>query len=101
MKQSCRSAFMIALVVLASAPLGETAEAPATEIEVFSLDLVPGRRPERYEFEVDVSPGTYIRGLVRDLGAAGVTHPDCVPARRQHRAARAAGVGGEVLCTVF
>ena len=49
---------------------GEKAEAPATEIEVFALELVPDERPGIYGFTADVSPGTYIRGLARDLGAA-------------------------------
>lgn len=48
---------------------GESVEAPATEIEVFSLDLTPGERPGLYAFTTGVSPGTYIRGLARDLGA--------------------------------
>jgi tRNA pseudouridine55 synthase len=48
---------------------GERTEAPAAEIEVFRFDLVPGDRPDSYEFTAEVSRGTYIRGLVRDLGA--------------------------------
>jgi tRNA pseudouridine55 synthase len=48
---------------------GETAEAPAKEIEVFSLDLLPGEQSGSFGFTVEVSPGTYIRGLARDLGA--------------------------------
>jgi len=48
---------------------GETVEAPAKEIEVFSLDLLPGEQPGLFGFTTEVSPGTYIRGLARDLGA--------------------------------
>ena len=50
---------------------GETVEIPAREIEVFSLDKTSGVN-ENNEFQIDcnVSKGTYIRSLCRDIGEA-------------------------------
>lgn len=48
---------------------GETAEIPAREIEVFSLEQISGLNNQN-EFDIDttVSKGTYIRSLCRDIG---------------------------------
>jgi len=39
-------------------------------VEVAHFDLVPDEAPGVYRFSVEVSAGTYVRSLVRDLGAA-------------------------------
>ena len=49
---------------------GESVEAPPAPVEVFRLDLAPGEREADWEFTAEVSEGTYIRALARDLGAA-------------------------------
>ncbi|MBD3867081.1 MAG: tRNA pseudouridine(55) synthase TruB [Acidobacteria bacterium] len=49
---------------------GETVEAPATEVEIFEFSLSPTDSPAIWSFTAQVSPGTYIRALARDLGAA-------------------------------
>ena len=48
---------------------GETAEIPAREIEVFSLEQISDLNNQN-EFDIDttVSKGTYIRSLCRDIG---------------------------------
>ncbi len=50
---------------------GESAEIPAREIEVFSLEQTSALNGEN-EFDIDtvVSKGTYIRSLCRDIGEA-------------------------------
>ena len=50
---------------------GETVEIPAREIEVFSLDKTSSVNEDN-EFQIDcnVSKGTYIRSLCRDIGEA-------------------------------
>ena len=47
---------------------GETVEAPPSPIRVDRFDLQPADEPARYRFVAEVSIGTYVRGLVRDLG---------------------------------
>jgi tRNA pseudouridine55 synthase len=47
---------------------GVVTEAPPTEIEVMRFDLRATADPAVYEFTAEVSGGTYIRGLARDLG---------------------------------
>jgi tRNA pseudouridine55 synthase len=44
--------------------------APPSEIEVRDLEIVPTPEDGVWSFAVSVSSGTYVRGLVRDLGAA-------------------------------
>lgn len=48
---------------------GKTAQIPAREIEVFSLDVLSGLNSD-FEFDIatTVSKGTYIRSLCRDIG---------------------------------
>ncbi len=48
---------------------GKPATAPATTIEVTRFDVVPLDEPGIFRFVAEVTGGTYIRGLVRDLGA--------------------------------
>jgi tRNA pseudouridine55 synthase len=48
---------------------GRPAEAPAVRVRVFSLELV-SVEGDTLEIEVACSPGTYVRALARDLGAA-------------------------------
>lgn len=47
---------------------GLAAEARPTEIEVYRFELSPTARQEIYDFEAEVTGGTYIRALARDLG---------------------------------
>lgn len=47
---------------------GRSVDAPATEIEVFRFELLPGTEDGRIPFRAEVSKGTYIRSLARDLG---------------------------------
>ena len=49
---------------------GRPVEAPATEIEVLRFDLEPTEDPAEWGFVAEVSSGTYIRALARDLGRA-------------------------------
>jgi tRNA pseudouridine55 synthase len=49
---------------------GIEAAAPPAEVEVFGFDLEPADSAAVYRFQVRVSPGTYVRSLARDLGAA-------------------------------
>lgn len=49
---------------------GRVVQAPATIAEVFRLDLLPTERAEDWAFVAEVSAGTYIRALARDLGEA-------------------------------
>ena len=48
---------------------GRFVEAPPSEIEVYRFELLPGTEEGRIAFRADVSTGTYIRSLARDLGA--------------------------------
>jgi tRNA pseudouridine55 synthase len=48
---------------------GLQVQAKASPIEVFRFELGHGDNEESYDFEVEVSGGTYVRALVRDLGA--------------------------------
>jgi tRNA pseudouridine55 synthase len=47
---------------------GVAVEASPAEVEIHRFELEPTDRPELYDFTVDVSRGTYVRALVRDLG---------------------------------
>ncbi len=47
---------------------GRRVEAPATEIEVFRFELLPETEAGRIPFRAEVSKGTYIRSLARDIG---------------------------------
>jgi len=47
---------------------GQRVEPAATPVEVFRLELQPGDLPGQYRFLTEVSSGTYIRALARDLG---------------------------------
>jgi tRNA pseudouridine55 synthase len=47
---------------------GLTVTARPTEVEVGRFELAPTGRPDVYEFAAEVSAGTYIRALARDLG---------------------------------
>jgi tRNA pseudouridine55 synthase len=49
---------------------GKTVEAAPTEIEVSRFDLVPEGDPADWSFLAEVSAGTYVRALARDLGQA-------------------------------
>lgn len=48
---------------------GLPAEAPPREVDVFRFELDAMPEPGRLRFRADVSGGTYIRSLARDLGA--------------------------------
>jgi len=47
---------------------GVRVEAPASEIDVSRLALAPTDSTDLFQFTAEVSAGTYIRGLARDLG---------------------------------
>lgn len=49
---------------------GQTVEAEPREVEVRGFRLQPTAVPQDWSFEVEVSAGTYVRALARDLGAA-------------------------------
>lgn len=49
---------------------GEAVLAPPSEVEVFRFDLGRTSDPIAWTFEAEVSSGTYIRALARDLGTA-------------------------------
>lgn len=49
---------------------GSPIAAPPATIEVGRFDVTPSDEAGTWTFEASVSSGTYIRGLVRDLGAA-------------------------------
>lgn len=49
---------------------GVAVEAPASEVLVETLQLTPTSLPELWDYEMVVSTGTYVRAIVRDLGAA-------------------------------
>ncbi len=49
---------------------GEAVTAPPAEVRVFEFSLTGTDRPAAWSFTAKVSPGTYIRALARDLGAA-------------------------------
>ncbi len=49
---------------------GKTVEAPTSVVEVERFELASTDLPEIYAFEAEVSAGTYIRALARDLGAS-------------------------------
>ncbi len=51
------------------ARLGVVVEAPASEVCVERLDLAPTDTPDRWSYAMVVSTGTYVRAIVRDLGA--------------------------------
>jgi tRNA pseudouridine55 synthase len=47
---------------------GQPTRAPAREVEIRRFELSPTDSPGLYAFEAEVSAGTYIRALARDLG---------------------------------
>jgi tRNA pseudouridine55 synthase len=47
---------------------GVRIDVPPAEVLVQRFDLAPTEQPDRYTFEAEVSSGTYVRALVRDLG---------------------------------
>jgi tRNA pseudouridine55 synthase len=47
---------------------GEPVKGRPAEVEVHRFDLSPGEAPGEWRFVAEVSAGTYIRALVRDLG---------------------------------
>ncbi len=49
---------------------GRKVDPPAAHREVYRFDLSPTESPEEWSFIAEVSGGTYIRALARDLGAA-------------------------------
>ena len=49
---------------------GVVLDAPATPILVERLELAPTETGDRFAYEMVVSSGTYVRAIVRDLGAA-------------------------------
>lgn len=49
---------------------GIAVAAPPKTVEVMRFDLAPGPAHGLWEFDADVSSGTYIRSLARDLGEA-------------------------------
>ena len=49
---------------------GVVVDAPASEVCVERLDLVPTGLPDRWAYVMVVSTGTYVRAIVRDLGLA-------------------------------
>jgi tRNA pseudouridine55 synthase len=49
---------------------GEARPAAAAPVTIHRFEVRPGRTPSDWEFTVDVSVGTYVRALVRDLGKA-------------------------------
>ncbi len=49
---------------------GAKIEAPASVVQVSRFELQPTPQPAIYEFTAEVSVGTYIRALARDLGRA-------------------------------
>ncbi len=49
---------------------GRPVEAPPREVEVFRLDLEPTEDALEWSFVAEVSAGTYIRAIARDLGRA-------------------------------
>jgi tRNA pseudouridine55 synthase len=49
---------------------GVAVEAAATDVEVHRFELIPTDETGVYEFTAEVSSGTYIRALARDLGQA-------------------------------
>jgi len=51
-----------------SAREGRPVEAPPRSVRVLRWDLEPGPEPALWDFEAEVSSGTYLRALARDLG---------------------------------
>lgn len=49
---------------------GETTPAAAAPVTIHRFEVRPGPTPSEWEFAADVSAGTYVRALVRDLGKA-------------------------------
>jgi tRNA pseudouridine55 synthase len=49
---------------------GVTVKVPPVEVEVVRFELAPTDREDLYEFTAEVSAGTYVRALARDLGQA-------------------------------
>ena len=49
---------------------GVSLRAPAAPVRVFRFDVAPSGDPETWTFDAEVSSGTFVRSLVRDLGLA-------------------------------
>lgn len=49
---------------------GIVLDAPSSEVLVERLDVLTTDRPDRFTYEMEVSSGTYVRAVVRDLGEA-------------------------------
>ena len=49
---------------------GEALEAPPAAIDVLRFEVVPTAEAGVWTFDASVSAGTYVRGLVRDMGAS-------------------------------
>ena len=49
---------------------GETVELKTRPIEIYSFDLIDGKSPDTFVFDIKCSGGTYIRSLARDLATA-------------------------------
>jgi tRNA pseudouridine55 synthase len=49
---------------------GVKVEAPPRQVEITRFELLPGPDPATWRFVAEVSSGTYVRSIVRDLGAA-------------------------------
>lgn len=47
---------------------GTVPEVPPTEVEILRFEIEPGERPEEWAFSAEVSTGTYLRAIARDLG---------------------------------
>lgn len=60
---------------------GQAVDLPARPVEIYEIELINYCYP-LVEFRVNVSSGTYIRSLVRDLGARLGTGAFCVALRR-------------------
>lgn len=52
-----------------SAMRGIKVDAPPAPVDVTQFAIGPGDRQGRFSFHVEVSAGTYVRSLIRDLGA--------------------------------
>ena len=48
---------------------GRPVDAPPAEVTVHRFELQPGDAPDRFRFVAEVSAGTYVRALARDLGS--------------------------------
>lgn len=49
---------------------GAVPDVPPTQVEVIRFEIEPGDRPDEWAFSAEVSTGTYLRAIARDLGAS-------------------------------